>query len=67
LGLYDCNAYDELQLSQLEMQEIFDPVVIRNLELIAIQLSQTNGIKLMPIVGGFCGIPIFHVKDKTKI
>jgi hypothetical protein len=49
------------------MQEIFDLVVNTNLELIVIQLSQTNGIKLMAIASGFCGIPIFHAKDKTKI
>jgi hypothetical protein len=44
LGLYACDAYDEVQLSQLEMQEIFNPTVNTNLELIVIQLSQTNGI-----------------------
>ena len=51
------DSYDELEISYSEMQSIFDPVIERNLELIANQLDQVDSVKVLAVVGGFAGSP----------
>ncbi|XP_024402004.1 uncharacterized protein [Physcomitrium patens] len=45
--------YDEVEITDEEMQSIFDPIVDQNLALIADQLVQANGVKIIVVVGGF--------------
>jgi molecular chaperone DnaK (HSP70) len=66
LGLPPRDAYDEIQLTYQDMQRIFDPVVNKNLELIAAQLSQTTGIKAMLVVGGFAGSPYLMARIRER-
>ncbi|KAH9538504.1 hypothetical protein CY35_15G009300 [Sphagnum magellanicum] len=66
LGLPEREAYDEIQLSHSDMKSIFDPVVEQNLDLIADQLSQTNGNTVMLVVGGFASSPYLMTKIKER-
>lgn len=62
------DQYDELSLTHSDMKYIFDPVVDKNLELIAHQLGQTTDVKVIFVVGGFAGSPYLmtRIKDRFK-
>ena len=51
------DSYDDLEISYQEMQSIFDPVIEQNMQLIAHQLAQVKGVKVLVVVGGFAGSP----------
>ncbi|XP_024390872.1 uncharacterized protein [Physcomitrium patens] len=65
-GLPPRDSYDELELTQSDMQSIFDPVVEQNLGLIADQLSRTSNVKVIFVVGGFAGSPYLMSKIKER-
>lgn len=65
MGLSPRSSYDELEITYTEMMEqIFDPVVEQNLDLISQQLVQASGVKLMVVVGGFAGS--CYLMDRIK-
>ncbi|XP_024370353.1 uncharacterized protein [Physcomitrium patens] len=49
------DSYSEVELTQQDLKDIFDPVVDEVIELIAAQLMQVSDIKMMFVVGGFAG------------
>ena len=56
-GVQPRENYAEIELSQRDMESIFDPVVDEILELITAQLTQVPDVKVIFVVGGFAGSP----------
>jgi hypothetical protein len=65
-GLPPQSNYSEIELTQQDMQSIFDPVVDEILELIATQLMLVPDIKVMFVVGGFAGSPYLIQRIRAR-
>lgn len=59
-------SYTEIELTQQDLQVIFDPVVDEIIELIAAQLMHVEDIKVMFVVGGFAGSPYLMQRIRAR-
>jgi hypothetical protein len=66
LGLLHRWSYYEIQHSNKDMQNIVNPIFEANLYFIDAQLSQTNGIRVMVVVGRLAGLSDLNTRIRHR-
>ena len=65
MAMIDPNA-DEILLGQVDMADIFEPVILQIFQLIDAQLEQTPDVKVLFVVGEFAEVPYLQVRVERQ-
>jgi hypothetical protein len=67
LGMLQSWDYYRMMLAYIEMQDILYPILEANLDVIAAQLPQTTGIRVMVVVGHLSGLSDLETRIRHRL